>query len=934
MKSLDPKRNRRLFTAITISLILITIVTILVISYKTHRFKENYLKNEPLTQRSTPINIPKDKIKKVVLKNGMTIIAFENKSVPKVLVQIAYNIGSAIEHPDERGLAHLIEHMIFKGTNKLSEGDIDAIGRKYGATMNAFTSKDVTSYYFEVNSNNWKHFLPILSDCMVNAKFDKEHLASEMKAVIAELKMYEDDYSRLIVKEASTLIFPSNHSYHYPIIGFKETLLNLSSEKLKIFYNKYYQPKHATLFIVGDMNLDETIELAKKEFENIPNRFNGSIDPLPLISQIPKLNQTTIFKQVEKPLLGFYWQIPGLIKKMHVEQQAVEYILGSGEGSRLYSKIVDEAKVATSIVVGSDTMMECSIFFILIEPIKGKEKECREIVIKELNEIIKKGITNKELNKIVKNERRSFFEKIQDKGEFVYEWMLSYFASNDEFEIFKGINKLLNLDSKTLQNYTSRFLNPSAMNQIQILQMPKNLAEEALKESHEEDSLDAKILTKHQRTSLKENGTFVNKMPPPSPMKFQYPKPDKVFSLKNGLKVVLHKKTDWPFIALNLKFKDANYFSYIKEGTALDTMMGMLPEASKGLNKKKIVEIFEQNGAAYNFGASGVSVNFLKETTSEILKHLFYILLNPTFPTDAFNKLKTMIQEDFLRNQDDPAYVASRMLRTIAYKGHPFGWDLTEMGKYLKNFSIKDIKSLYTENISPSHMILSLVGDFDIDTMEKDINSIFGSWTGNKYEEKPIPKYGNIDVEKIDKFMLRNQAVLLYGNRSEIDVYNKDYLTTQLLNIICFGSLGSRLYKLREETGLFYAAKAALAAGSNKYLGIDYVYTILSLDCLDNAEKAIFNMLKDVTTKEPLTQDELDSAKQLYLQDLIDASSTYNLLASKFCILETLNLGFDYYDKVLERINSMKLDEINSTAKKYIKPEKLSRIRVGRIGKK
>ena len=98
--------------------------------------------------------VPEDKIARIVLDNGMHVVVFKNEAQPKVLVQIAYDVGSYVEDSGERGMAHLVEHMIFKGTDTLSETDIDTIARKYGASMNAFTSTDVTSYYFETNKNN------------------------------------------------------------------------------------------------------------------------------------------------------------------------------------------------------------------------------------------------------------------------------------------------------------------------------------------------------------------------------------------------------------------------------------------------------------------------------------------------------------------------------------------------------------------------------------------------------------------------------------------------------------------------------------------------------------------------------------------------------------------------------------------------------------
>ncbi|MFH1643816.1 MAG: pitrilysin family protein [bacterium] len=182
-----------------------------VIESKKDTIKDEIINDVDLNKSAIDMSSMMNNVKKVVLENGMTVLVFKNTSVPKVLVQVVYDIGSYVEQEGERGLAHLIEHMIFKGTDKLAEGDIAAIANKYGATLNAFTSNDMTSYFFEVDKNNWQQFVPILADCMQNSRFDEQHLASELFTVIQELKMYKDNYQAVAWEKISELIFPSNH---------------------------------------------------------------------------------------------------------------------------------------------------------------------------------------------------------------------------------------------------------------------------------------------------------------------------------------------------------------------------------------------------------------------------------------------------------------------------------------------------------------------------------------------------------------------------------------------------------------------------------------------------------------------------------------------------------------------------------------------------
>jgi zinc protease len=897
-------------------------------------FYKHYKKSDTsFFGKQTSIDIPKDKIKKITFENGMDVLVYQDKSIPKVLVQIAYDIGSSIEQPDERGLAHLIEHMIFKGTEKLSESDIDTIARKYGATSNAFTTKDATSYYFEVNTNNWKHFVPILADCMENARFDSQHLASEMKTVVEELEGLKDKHWNLMVEKANEFIFPSDHPYHFPIIGYKSTLLNLNSERLKNFYKKYYRPNRATLFVVGDIDIDEAVAIAKENFEQIKVEKSDAQPQFPFDLAEPTTNFTKIYKQIEKPMLGFFWKIPGLKNKTNLTTEALEFILGTGEGSRLYRVLVEEERVANDVEVGVYNCMQAGTFLILIEPKVGKEKRCREIVETQFEKLITNGVSEQELNKMAKNKKRGFFAQLQSFGGFTFEWIYSYFSTGNEFDVFEEVNKFSKVTSKDVQDFAKKYLDPFLMNEIQILPLPKERQEDILQASKKEDIWNQQVLSKNVRSLPLEDPKFALVMPVPEKLDFSFPKPDKIFELKNGLKVILYKKSTWPFLNMSLKFKDANYFSNSLDGRSLGIMMDMLMEASSGYSKKDHVKFFEDEGVAYSFNSSGVDVSLLSENVLDILKRIFTVLTTPTFPKDSLNTLRSISIDGCQRAKSDPMSVAARLFRELAYKGNAFGWSIDDAIKLFEKLKVSDLVKLHSENVSPSHMILSVVGDIDLETIQKDIEKVFKNWKGDKYTGSiKVDMSKSEEDKKVDHSMIRQQAILLLGKRSVIDIYNKDFLPLQILNTISFSSLGSRLYRLREQTGLFYRAGGAWAAGASRYLGLDCIYAILSIKNIEKAEKSIREFVSKIA-KDGVTQDELDMSKQLYLKSLIDTTAAnYNLVA-QFCSLQSLGLGFDYYDKVLKRVNEMKLEDVNAIAKKYFNTSKMNRVRVGRLGK-
>ena len=878
-------------------------------------------------------NLPLDRVKKVELKNGMKVILFKTDTAPKVIVQVAYEVGSFVEGSGERGLAHLIEHMIFKGTEKMTEGDIDAISRKYGATYNAFTSIDMTSYYFEANKSNWQPFLPILADCMQNARFDEQHLASELKAVIQEVKMYKDDYWRRIFEKAIQTAFPSNHPYHFPVIGYQEDLLNLKAENLKRFYKKYYSPDRATLFIVGDFDEEQAVSLARQNFENI--KPNG-VEKLPdMPSVLPQFSSTNVrfYEDVKNSMLCFFWHIPGLKDKSEIVSSALDFLLGGGEGSRLYRKLVEQKKVAISVSTAAATMMEGGIFGIFIEPIEGKSDYCQALVTRELMKIMRKGFTEYELVRMVKNNVRSFFSRLQNYKDFTYTWIKSYFATRDEFAVLNHVNLYKQVTSKQLQDFVREYMDPLFMNRIEVVPLPDDKKDVKMQVQHISDDIDREILKHHQRVAPLEPPKLVSSMQSPNKFDFVFPKPDVEMTLDNGLKVLLKKNSSWGLISLGLKFKDAEYLSSAKDGVLVGIMMDILMEGSRKYSKEQNVDFFESNGVIYKFDTSGISISMLNQDYKPVFERLFHILRKPSFPKLALNKLKEIAIGSFNRCKDDQTEVLRRKISCTVYKNHPYSWTFDDAIGLVNKVNTADLLQLHMHYVVPSGMVLTVVGDFDLDQMKANVKSVFGKWKNDSSKKIEYKSGDFTPKESIDEFMVRDQVLMAFCRPSPLTVYDADLIPVKMLNYITFYSLGSRIYQLREQTGLFYNAFGAYAAGAGKMHGFDYVGAILSLDKLEFAENAMRDLIQDLA-KNGVTQRELDDARQLYLKSLIDSVSSNSDLAGMLNYLESMRLGFDYYDKVLARIQAMALQEVNGIAAKYFSTDNMARIRVGRVGQK
>jgi predicted Zn-dependent peptidase len=322
----------------------------------------------------------------------------------------------------------------------------------------------------------------------------------------------------------------------------------------------------------------------------------------------------------------------------------------------------------------------------------------------------------------------------------------------------------------------------------------------------------------------------------------------------------------------------------------------------------------------------------LNQGYKPVFERMLHVLRKPMFSKLALNKLKEIYISTFKRSKDEQSEILRRKINCTVFKNHPYAWTFDDAIAMVQKVGTPDLLQLHMHYIVPAGMILTVVGDFDLDQMQSTVKNVFGKWQ-NESSKKIEYKAGQFTAkEQIDEFMMRDQVLMALCQPSSLTIYDPDIIPVKMLNYITFYSLGSRIYQLREQTGLFYNAFGGYASLAGKNYGFDYIGAILSLDKLDFAEKGIRDLIKDLASN-GVTQRELDDARQLYLKSLIDSVSTNNDLAAMLNHLEAMQLGFDYFDKVLARVQGMELVEINSIAAKYFYTENMARIRVGRVGK-
>jgi zinc protease len=305
------------------------------------------------------------------------------------------------------------------------------------------------------------------------------------------------------------------------------------------------------------------------------------------------------------------------------------------------------------------------------------------------------------------------------------------------------------------------------------------------------------------------------------------------------------------------------------------------------------------------------------------------VLTKPKFSKASFEKIRDIFIHSYEQKKDSAQQVAMRRLKQAIYHKHPYGWSLDEMIAYINGLTIEDIERLHARYVCSSQMVLSMSGDIEPAFAEQMAIECSEQWQRGSYSPPVYPARQESSEKEIAIPMLRDQVVVAYGRPSSITMHDPKHIGLDLLSYICFHSLGSKLFTLRERTGLFYTAAGGWGIDIHQEHGFDYLYAIVSPENLKVADEAIMKLLEEIA-ENGVTKQELNAARQLYTKEMIDATTDVRTLASLFANIETMGIGYDYYDKALQVVHEMSAEQISKLASDYVNTDHFVRVTVGR----
>jgi len=359
------------------------------------------------------------------MSNGMKVLVKEDHRAPIVVSQVWYKVGSSYEHSGITGVSHVLEHMMFKGTEKHPAGEFSRIIAENGGRENAFTGKDFTAYFQQLEKSRLKVSFEMEADRMRNLLLPEKEFKKEVAVVMEERRMRTEDKATALTVEQFYATAYNNNPYNQPIIGWMNDLESMQVDDLRQWYQKFYAPNNATLVVVGDVNALEVLSLAKKYFADLKPSDIASTKPR-LDAEQKGERRITVKAPARLPYMVMGYKVPSYKTAQEKwEPYALDvlaYVLSGGGSSRFAKSLVRKQQIAVSADTGYGLFSRLDEMFLIDgTPAKGYSvKQLEKAINKEINKVKNELVSKKELERI---KAQAVAEKVYEKDSVFYQAM-------------------------------------------------------------------------------------------------------------------------------------------------------------------------------------------------------------------------------------------------------------------------------------------------------------------------------------------------------------------------------------------------------------------------------------------------------------------------------------------------------------------------------
>lgn len=860
--------------------------------------------------QATEIDISYEKF---VLDNGLTLIVHEDNKTPIVAVNVWYHVGSKNEKQGKTGFAHLFEHLMFNGSENYNDDYFKPFDRVGATGMNGTTNFDRTNYFQEVPKNALDMALWMESDRMGHllGVIDQARLDEQRGVVQNEKRQGENQPYGRVFTDAFKNIFPANHPYSWPVIGYMDDLEAASLEDVKGWFEQYYGAANATIVLSGD--IDPETALAKVE------QYFGHIAAGPPLTKqdvwVPELTgKHTMVMQDRVPQARVYkiYMMPEIGNPQSTLLDLASGVLSEGKSSRLYKRLVHDLQIASDVNAFAFPLEISGLFGVIATALPGQDlDEIDRIIDEEVAKFVKEGPTREELARVKTNRKASFLRGLERVGGF------------------GGKSDILARGQVYLDN-------PGAYQTT--LDERESASTRDVKEAAADWLMRGQYVMKvvpFEDYAVSESDVDRSQIPAPTaPPEVSFDSFERD-TLSNGLQLILARRDALPLVDMRLMV-NAGYAAdaYAAAGVANITL-NMMDEGTTKRDALAISDELSELGATLSTGSnldvSEVRMNALKENLEPSLDLFADVLLNPAFPETDFEALKKRQLAAIEQEKVTPVSMALRVFPKLLYgEGHAYSLPFTGSGttETVSAMTTDDLKAFHEAWFKPNNATMVIVGDVTMDEIKPLLERKLRSWKSGEVQQKNIGLVGDKSASKV--FIVdrpdSEQSVILAGNLAPGKATPND-LAIEAMNEVLGGSFNARLnMNLREDKHWSYGARTFIidAQGQRPFLA----YAPVQTDKTGESMAEIVSEINAIGGERPPTDEEVQRAKDKNTLTLAGRWETAGAVSGSLAEMVRYGLPDDYWQTYPDKVRGLSDEEI-SEASDIIKPNGMVWIVVG-----
>ncbi len=866
------------------------------------------------------------------LENGLRVLLFPDPSTPNVTVNLTVMVGSRHEGYGETGMAHLLEHMLFKGTPQHPE--IPKVLKEHGANFNGSTWYDRTNYFETMAGTdaNLEFGIRLEADRLVNSLVRREDLISEMTVVRSEFEMGENSPDNVLSQRMMAVAYEW-HNYGKSTIGNRSDIERVPIENLQAFYRKYYRPDNAMLVVAGKFDESKALAYIGKYFGALKKPAQ-KLDATYTEEPAQDGERTVVLRRVGKiGVVGAIYHIPAAAHPDFPAMEVLNSVLVSEPAGPLYKDLV-ESKQASSVSGFAYGLHDPGMLEISVQVDKNKKlDEVRDAFLRSLEQVAARKFTAEEVDrartKLLK-ERELLMTQSNRIGVTLSDWG----AKGDWRLFFLHRDRLEKVAPEDVQRVAAKYLTRS--NRTVGLYIPTDQAERA---AVPETPVVASLVKDYKGRAALSAGEVFD--PTPSNIS-QRVKTSEL--TPGGVKVaLLPKKTRGEVATLHLTLRFGNEQSQGGHTTATKLLADMMKRGTKHHTRQQIQDEFDKLGArvteASDTGELGFTIVAKRDKLLAAARLLCEILREPVFPTDELDVLKRETRDELEKGLTEPTALAFRdfQRRLSPYPPSDIRYvpTLEESLARLQAVSADELRKLHAEQVGGGAGELVLIGDFDEEPILRQFRETLGNWKASVAYQH-IAKLAKTDVAGVRHVILtpdKANAVYVSGQMLAVRDDHADFAALEIGNYLFGGSMASRLgNRVRQKDGLSYTIRSQFSADAKDPSARLFLYAICNPANIDKVDAAI----ADETTKllqSGADQPEVAEAKKSFLEaEKVQRANDQMLVR---VLAENLWAGrtFDYYVELEKKIAALTPDQVNDAVRKHLDPKRLVTIRAGDFGK-